>query len=112
MKHKKLFRAILIIMCVWFAIFAADMLCVSKRTKPVFTLTLAGGEVIEYAGLGYIVSVYYPFSDNAESDGPVVSVNPAPYIVLNVFLIGFLAALYLAGKRAKKNKDNIPRGGI
>ena len=112
MKHKKLFLIVLIIFCSWFAVFVADMISVAVRAKPIFAMTLEGGEVREYVGLGYSVDVYYPFSDNAEANGPVVSVNPVPYIVLNVFLIGFLAALYLAGHRVKKNTENIPKGGV
>jgi len=73
-KKTKVFIWILLI---WGGMFFIDMLSIHYIfNAPIFMIPFAGGEVVTYVGLGYMMMEYFPFTDEQVSISPDLFIMP------------------------------------
>jgi len=87
---KIIFRILLVVVVVWFLIFAVDMISFFIGSRPVFMVQMHGGEMSQYTGLGYWIEEFFPWTTIDDPYQYSYKINVIPYVVINVVLIATL----------------------
>ena len=104
-KHTKplIYKITLILQFGWLAILVADMIIMLIFHTSIFTKELAGGDVVETIGLGFIITTTYPLTT---IDDPVQSTTHINAIVLIVGQLLLTIANIIQAIRLRNIKKN------
>jgi len=64
---KKRTKILIIIASVWTLIVIVDLIAVNILGRPLLCISLPGGDMTSYIGIGYNVDVIYPFAAEGET---------------------------------------------
>jgi len=90
---KILFIILIVLLAVWFLVFAIDMVSFLIGPRPLLMLQIPGGDMSLYVGLGYWIEIDYPLTTIDDPVQSSYSINVIPYIVINVVIIAILTII-------------------
>lgn len=96
---KAMLRIILVIIIVWAAIAAADFIFTNTLGRPIFCVPIAGGDMVDYIGAGYSITVLYPLTSSGQA-AVRYQYFYWPYLIITAILIAMLIFGTLKNKQA------------
>ena len=104
---KRVNKWLLTVVGIWIEIFLIDVVCVFVFRRPIFCLSIAGGEMTSYMGVGYRFDFFYPLGPIEEiAQSSSLSIQPWPFLGIVIPLVLYLIISALSGKQkaVEKNK--------
>ena len=100
---KKLLIILLIIASLWTHIVITDLTATVIVGRPLLCVSMYGGEVISYLGLGYTIDVFYPLTSGDE----IIQYCPYsfwlwPYVIGMLILLILIASGIFKSRHDKK----------